>query len=179
MLLDAAETFWSDWVLNYSLDRQLNLAASAEMSADRFRLKALSFSISELRRPIRAAFERVKPWLGPAAALVVVVGLLIWQVPILWKLWTHRSHLVRVRSGRISQSDAAVLYNRMLKALHARGFEKPAWLTPREFSAVITDKTSAEPVRRLTEAYYELRYKGTPSAAGVMLSALEELENPR
>ena len=74
-------------------------------------------------------------------------------------------------------NDAAVLYERMLTILKRRGFEKPAWLTPSEFAAVLPAAASSVIVSDFTAAYNELRYGGNAAAGARMLGLLGRLES--
>jgi hypothetical protein len=84
--------------------------------------------------------------------------------------------VLKVQRGEAEASDATLLYQRMLKVLKRRGFEKPAWLTPCEFAQVITEHEVAALVADLTSAYNELRFGGRAEAAGQMMVLLERLE---
>jgi hypothetical protein len=44
-----------------------------------------------------------------------------------WRWWKSRQHVLKVQRGEVEASDATMLYHRMLKVLHRRGIEKPAW----------------------------------------------------
>jgi hypothetical protein len=63
----------------------------------------------------------------------------------------------------------------MLRLLRARGFEKPAWLTPNEFVRVLPEPL--KPLAQdLTAAYNDLRFGGRLDAASRMMRLLEQLE---
>jgi hypothetical protein len=84
----------------------------------------------------------------------------------------------RVREGQASAGDATVLYERMLDVLHSRGFQKPAWFTPREFAASLPAETGML-VDQFTAAYNDLRFGGRLDAAPRLTLLLEELETGR
>jgi hypothetical protein len=64
----------------------------------------------------------------------------------------------------------------MLRSLHRRGVEKPAWLTPFEFAALVRDPELALLVEEVTRAYNDLRFGEHRGAAQQMMALLEELE---
>jgi hypothetical protein len=65
----------------------------------------------------------------------------------------------------------------MLSLLERRGFQKPAWLTPQEFAAVLPRTELAAMVEDLTEAYNEVRFGGRSDAAPRMARILQRIEN--
>jgi hypothetical protein len=81
-----------------------------------------------------------------------------------------------VQRGEVEASDATMLYHRMLKVLHRRGIEKPAWVTPFEFASVLQEPALAQVVMDLTAAYNELRFGGKREVAGRIVNLLEKLE---
>jgi Domain of unknown function (DUF4129) len=83
---------------------------------------------------------------------------------------------LKVQRGQGEASDATLLYQRMLRVLHRRGIEKPAWLTPFEFARVLQEPEISMLVEDLTAAYNELRFGGNPEAAGRIVGLLEKLE---
>ena len=84
----------------------------------------------------------------------------------------------RVREGQASAGDATVLYERMLDVLRSRGFQKPAWFTPRELAASLPAETGML-VDQFTAAYNDLRFGGRIDAAPRLTLMLEELETGR
>jgi hypothetical protein len=66
-----------------------------------------------------------------------------------------------------------------LIALRRRGFEKPPWLTPAEFAAVLPASNESVVLDDLTAAYNELRYGGRREAASRMLQLVARLEARR
>ena len=81
--------------------------------------------------------------------------------------WQVRS----IRAGRAKPGDAAILYENLLRIMKRRGFEKPAWFTPREFAATVRLRA----VDEFTDSYNALRYGGDSSAAERMKQILQEL----
>jgi hypothetical protein len=81
-----------------------------------------------------------------------------------------------IRQGDVQAGDATLLYQRMLRLLHRRGIEKPVWLTPFEFAALVRDPALALLVEEVTRAYNDLRFGEHRSAAPQMMDLLEELE---
>ena len=175
--IDAASVFWQDWVLDYNLSQQLTLAARVEESSRRFRFAApdlLSAQWWNARRDV--AIRLARSYGAPALLIALAAAGLIWLGP--WMARTARTrHRVRgIQQGDVRAGDATLLYQRMLRLLHRRGIEKPAWLTPFEFAALVREPDLAVLVEDATRAYNDLRYGGEAAAAQRMVNLLDELE---
>jgi hypothetical protein len=169
---DAVDVFWQDWVLNYSLERQLQLASRVGESG-----RHIGSNWGE-----GPPFWNARDWkglrdfgfvLGGAIALAFLGKFLRRDG---WRWWTTRQRLLKVQRGEGHPSDATLLYQRMLKALRRRGIEKPVWLTPCEFARVLQEPELSLLVEDFTSAYNELRFGGNADAAGRIFVLLEQLE---
>jgi transglutaminase-like putative cysteine protease len=173
---DAAEVFWQDWVLNYNLDRQLQLASRVGESSRHVGLNWFDGVVPGLAQGYRRTsnfmlrYGAVLFGLAIAAILVQLFGR-DW-----WRWWKSRQHVLKVQRGEVEASDATMLYHRMLKVLHKRGIEKPPWVTPFEFAQVLQEPAVSTLVVDLTAAYNELRFGGNREAAGRIVNLLEKLE---
>lgn len=176
LYLDAADTFWQEWVLSYDLTRQLVLASRFENSSRTFGTQWMD----ALRALLADWKHRAVAWwkaYGTAAliALAAAAGLIFFG-PRLRAWWRTRERVRKVQRGQAHSSDATLLYARMLANLKRRGLEKPPWLTPAEFVRVLPPSETTLLVEQFTVAYNDLRFGGRREAAPRMLSLLEELE---
>jgi transglutaminase-like putative cysteine protease len=174
--LDAADTFWQEWVLSYNLDRQLTLASRMQDSG----FNASTEWFDSAHRKLVVWTNAVAGWgrrYGPTAGLAlaaIALAMLYGRPAVRWL-----RALVRVRQverGDVRASDATLLYGQMLKLLKKRGFEKPAWLTPSEFARLLPRTPAGMLAGQFTEAYNGLRYGGRSEAAPRLLALLRELE---
>jgi protein-glutamine gamma-glutamyltransferase len=165
---DAVDVFWQDWVLNYNLDRQLQLASRVGESG-----RHMGINWAENPRLWAAANGSVLKVALGVIALLVMIRFLGRDG---WRWWTARRRMLKVQRGSAEASDATLLYQRMLKALRRRGIEKPAWLTPCEFARVVQEPELSLIVEDFTSAYNELRFGGNFEAAGRIFVLLERLE---
>jgi transglutaminase-like putative cysteine protease len=173
---DAAEVFWQDWVLNYNLDRQLQLASRVGESSRHVGLNWFDGVGPALSR----AYDRTSNFVlryGAALFGIAIAAILLqlfgrdW-----WRWWKSRQQVLKVQRGEAEASDATMLYHRMLKVLRKRGIEKPPWVTPFEFARVLQEPAVATVVVDLTAAYNELRFGGKTEVAGRIVNLLERLE---
>ncbi|MEK7404358.1 MAG: transglutaminaseTgpA domain-containing protein [Acidobacteriota bacterium] len=173
--LDAADTFWQEWVLSYDLSRQLVLASRMEDSGRSAGTRWLDTLRAGAARWKRDALAWGRQY-GPAVlASVLLAAAVMLAAPRLRVWWKRRAQLRKAQRGQAQAADAALLYQRMLRLLKRRGFEKPGWLTPVEFARALPASEAASLVERFTVAYNELRFGGRREAAQRMLALLEEL----
>ena len=179
LYVDAAETFWQDWVLSYDLDRQLVLATRMEESG---RLFGSSWPTRTAARldVWRGAVERWGRRFGLFALAAAMLAVLLYYAgPGSWRRLRAEWRIRHLHRAPALASDATLLYQRMLRLLGRRGIQKPAWVTPAEFAAMLKNPELAELVVRITGAYHDLRFGHRPSAAPRMIALLDQLERTR
>jgi protein-glutamine gamma-glutamyltransferase len=174
MFFDAANTFWQNWVLGYDKDHQMVLTSRVHDSAAR------GGWFDGMTRDAWAmgagAGEFLKRFGIPFAVGLMIIALAILCGPGAWKAWLTRQRLKKVQRGVVEQSDATLLYTRMLRLLERRGIEKPAWVTPNEFARLVPASDLSPLVDDLTVLYQDLRFGGDRSAGPRMMLLLERLE---
>lgn len=175
MLVDAAETFWQDWVVGYDLDRQVTLAIEVERSSRNVRWDGLE----RVWHRLRAAASAVGSWhpVNFAAGLMLLgFGVAIWLLgPALVARAKATLRWRRVARGESNASDAELLYRDLLEVLHKHGVEKPAWMTPLEFCRTLRNSPLASPVHEFTVGYYEFRFGGAAGRAPHLAALLERI----
>jgi transglutaminase-like putative cysteine protease len=175
--IDAADTFWQEWVLSYNLDRQLTLASQMENSGRSFGSEWMDrvHGTSERWRAAAADFGRNY---GAAAVLAMLLAAAAWWGGPRACAWGRaQARVRRVRQGQARAADATLLYGRMLHFLRRRGFEKPASMTPAEFVRVLPASATATLVGDFTSAYNDLRFGARPGSAARMVDLLQQLEH--
>jgi transglutaminase-like putative cysteine protease len=179
LYVDAAETFWRQWVVGYDAGQQGSLA-------DRFEQGARSMGIGwfdSLASVGGWKTDKAMAWVrrvGLRVAIVLAMGVWLWVLgPPLIRLLRMRRRVERVRRGEASVGDATLLYRRMLAILKRRGYQKPAWFTPAEFAASLAGSPLAAPVDEFTAAYNALRFGGRTEVAPRLSALLDELEQAR
>jgi hypothetical protein len=175
LYMDAAETFWQEWVLGYDPGQQAKLADKAQQSGRIFGHQWIGQALRKLARLRIEATTAVKRY-GSVALASIAVALLAWRLfPVLWRRANMRRRVRRVRRGQARADDATLLYARMLEVLARRGYQKPAWFTAGEFAATLPPGL-AEPVSEFTAAYHALRFGGRTQSAPRLSALLERIE---
>jgi protein-glutamine gamma-glutamyltransferase len=167
MYVDAAETFWQEWVVNYDLGRQITLAAKLEERTRRIQQAWQWMDFSSWK----ARAESYGAWMMGGVALAAV-GLIVLRrrfLPVL--RWGRKRG-----STKGSEEEATVLYERMLRSLKRRGFQKPPWFTPWEFAITLPDSELGQCVTEFTNGYQALRFGGRRDGGRYLEILLERIE---
>lgn len=171
-LVEAADLFWQDWVVQYDLERQFRLASSLERSKFGARTRDAAGLGAGLKQTWAWVRERVI-WL----AVFAVAGGLLWLLgPLAWRRWRERQQRARLVSGSAAASDATVLYQQLLVTLEQRQIRKPVWFTPLEFAEKLPPSELSAQVAEFTRAYNRLRFGNDPGAAGEMLEIYDRIQ---
>ena len=178
LFLDAAQTFWQEWVLNYDLGHQGTLADRMEQGARRAGIRWY-----DSLEALQGGWRRYQPSFSPRVALEILIAALIaaglWLVaPPLARRLRIRRRVEKARRGQASAGDATLLYERMQDIVKRRGFQRPGWFTPAEFAATFPEGARAEAVREFTAVYNEMRFGGRAEAAPRLSALLDRIERP-
>jgi hypothetical protein len=176
LYVDAAQTFWQEWVVSYDLGRQGALSYRMEMGARRLGIR-WSDSVSGFETDWQAHSLAWLRHYGVYAFLVLGGAVLLWTLgPRAVRLLRVHLRVRRVRRGETSAGDATLLYHRMLDLLKRRGYEKPAWFTPAEFACSLRSEGLQTTVAEFTTIYNEWRFGGRTDGVPRLSRLLDELE---
>jgi transglutaminase-like putative cysteine protease len=179
LYVDAAETFWREWVVGYDAGQQGSLADRFEQGARRMGIGWFDSLASLGGWKTDKAMAWVRRF-GIRVAIVLAMGAWVWALgPPLIRLLRIRRRVERVRRGEASVGDATLIYQRMLTILKRRGYQKPAWFTPAEFAASLAGSPLGAPVDEFTSAYNALRFGNRTEVAPRLSALLDELEQVR
>lgn len=171
--VDAAQTFWRDWVVSYDVNRQGTLADRMEQGARRAGMHWFD-SLTGLRTDwVANGVSRFGPAAGFLLLVAAALGILS---PRLFRILRVRRRVRRVRRGQADSGDATLLYQRMLHIVRRRGYQKPPWFTPAEFAATLPRTGLGLAVTEFTATYNAWRFGGRTELAPRLSGLLDDLE---
>jgi transglutaminase-like putative cysteine protease len=178
---DWFELAWSEYVINYDLNRQVTLAQTLQRASREWTLETQEY----LRQKRRAAID----WLKETQAALTAaphawpIGVaLLAGIALLLSRHGVRDYLARqwglrfAADAELTPRLATLHYRQMLKLLARRGFAKSPGQTPAEFAQSIPAAELAGPVGQLTELYQSARFGARPSDAHQMATLLGMLK---
>ena len=180
LYLDAAASFWREWVVSYDSSHQYMLGQSvvngSRSGADRLRLKARLTYLRMMRwaRSGRSRLTKAPAW-WPGAA--IVLGILLAALANGGRIVRFiRLYGLRKHPERAPEQAAAMWYRKMVKHFERRGVEKPASQTAQEFVLELADARLRKPVQNFTDAYESARFGNSADDARRLPELLEEVE---
>jgi len=180
LYLDAAESFWREWVISYDFSHQYILAkatvSGTRGSWERTRMWAkLRYTglLDWVRRSQQAAEQAPTRWF--------VLGLALGMLLLLLGNAARIAKIIRIRQlqahpERSPHQAATMWYERMARYLERRGIKKSSAQTAREFEGIIDDEQLRTRVNRFTDAYESARFGNSADAAQRLPGLYEEVE---
>jgi hypothetical protein len=179
LYLDAMQSFWRDWVVDYDLAHQLALTQSTSRGG-REVIQALQ---TWARRHYRSALNAVSrtqsaisdaphQW-GLMASLTIVLLCLVVNARRLWGML--KKLRVASRPERSPRTGATIWYERMTKLIARRGWRKLPMQTPGEFLVCIEDIEMRLRVKEFTQHYESARFGDSAEDAGKLPGLYEEI----
>ena len=186
LVLDAIESSWTNWVIDYDVNRQLALAKVVQTKTRNAAWDLISFSaaVAEFFEGIERRMKGLPvspgnvPWVLMAMALATVILLWlswVWLRPRLI-LWYHAR---RLRVGRGVMSDCSYLYAKALDVLRRQGFRREAWETAEEFAQSIDSAMLRRRWEEITVSYNAARFGADVKAAQRLPKLVAALQQSR
>jgi transglutaminase-like putative cysteine protease len=177
LYLDAAGTFWQEWVVAYDPRRQGSLADRLQQGAGHIGFGWLDGLWHSGGLP-NSTIQWLRRY-SAAILLAFVMSIAAWLAgPRMVSLLRLRLRVQRVRRGKAGAGDATLLYQQMLAIVKRRGYQKPAWFTPAEFAASLPGGAFSRAVGEFTTVYNAVRFGGRTEAAQRLSMLLDRLERP-
>jgi len=187
---DWFEMAWSEWVINYSKDKQEHLAVNAQRTARDWSYWVQRFLFVKQQTGVRW----VKGWhnvleggVKHSPKLLLVFSLLLAAVVLLlsrgralaefWMAARARTGRGYARRPEHATRLATLYYTRLLRALERRGIRKSASQTPREFVSTLTPANLAERVAEMTRLYEAGRFGQELVDPGALARSLNDVES--
>jgi protein-glutamine gamma-glutamyltransferase len=180
LYLDAAASFWREWVISYDSSHQSilgqSVASGTRSSVERARMWArLRYArlLNLARKSQHGAEHSPGRWWGGSVAVVLILLVLTNVARISQTI--HRRRL-QAHPERSPDQAAAMWYEKMARYLARRGVQKSVAQTPREFVRVIEDERLRTRVGQFTDAYESARFGNSSDDALRLPELYEEVE---
>ena len=180
LYLDAASSFWREWVISYDSSHQYELGQAAVGETrglwERARVWAHQ-RYDAMLQWARRGQERVEE--SPKRWVLIGTG-----IALLFVVLANASRMVRMiqqlrlqaHPERSPEQAAAMWYERMARALARRGVRKATAQTPQELIRVIDDQPLRARVQKFTEAYESARFGNSREDVRRLPDLYEEVE---
>jgi hypothetical protein len=162
LYVDAMQSFWREWIVNYDTGHQVALGENTVRSTRHWFFRWRNRETRQYQ-VLLAAIRRAQLFLAALPARWIVAGALATFLLVI--LGNTRRIWHAVRRNRLASHPekaprlaAEIWYERMLATLARRGWRKPASQTPGEFVGGIDDETVREQVARFTLHYEWARF---------------------
>jgi transglutaminase-like putative cysteine protease len=162
LYVDAAASFWREWIINYDASHQQALGQNAATGSRRLFDEARLWVARQHEAMLRSArrahahFTRFPlRWLG---GMAVVAALLLGLANLRRLLRGLRARSLRAHPERAPRESAALWYDRMVDRMARLGWRKSPSQTPLDFVAAIQEAALQKKVARFTRAYESARF---------------------
>lgn len=179
LYVDAAASFWREWVINYDVAHQRTLGEGAGQSSRRLynELREWYFQhyqalLDSARRTHQQITHSPGRWSAGSVAVTAFLIVLLNLRQILRAL-AHRR--LRAHPDRAPRESAALWYDQMLRRLARRGWRKTPAQTPRDFVAAIQEPVLQRKVAVFTRAYESARFGASVDDARALPALFEEV----
>jgi hypothetical protein len=176
LYLDAADTFWQEWVVGYDQDRQLTLAFRVDQS----RRRGVPWLIRTYKRILAIRLPGVAGAGRPAGLVLalccVLAAALLFRRRIAGLIARKRGLARRGAGSPPAVHEATRLYRGVLSALHKRGIEKLPFQTAAEFAACLADGPARPLVAEFTLGYESVRFGCNTEEVALLANLLRRIE---
>jgi protein-glutamine gamma-glutamyltransferase len=162
LYMDAAASFWREWIINYDVSHQRALGKDAATNSRRFFDETRRWvarqhqALLRLARGAQHHFENFPVrWLG---GLIGYVAGLITLLNLRHLIRGLRDRSLRAHPERAPRESAALWYDRMVERMARLGWRKSPSQTPLDFVAAIQEADLQKKVARFTRAYESARF---------------------
>lgn len=162
LYVDAAASFWREWIVNYDVSHQRTLGKDAATSSRRFFDEARRW-IGRRHRALLRSARRAHAhftnfpvrWLAGSIGFAAVLITLLNLGRVVRGL---RDRRLRAHPERAPRESAALWYGRMVGRMARLGWRKSPSQTPFDFVAAIQEAALQSKVARFTRAYESARF---------------------
>jgi hypothetical protein len=169
LYVDAAASFWREWIINYDASHQRTLGKDAATNSRHLFDEVLRWIAQRHRELLRSARRAHRTftkfpgrWLGWGIGFTAVLLTLVNLRRLVNGL---RAHSLRSHPERAPRESAALWYDRMVSRTARLGWRKSPSQTPLDFVAAIQEAVLQKKVARFTRAYESARFGKSVSDA--------------
>jgi hypothetical protein len=179
LYVDAAASFWREWVINYDVTHQQTLGEGAGQSTRRlyddlrhwFARNYYSL-LNSARKTHQQITHSPGRWIGGGLAVTLFLTILVNLRSIVRALANRR---LRAHPDRAPRESASLWYDQMLRRLARRGWRKTPAQTPHDFVAAIQEPILQSKVALFTQAYESARFGQSADDARALPELFEEI----
>jgi protein-glutamine gamma-glutamyltransferase len=179
LYVDAAASFWREWIINYDTSHQRQLGKDAANNTRHFLDDARRWIEQQHRallRHARRAHHHIVNfpvrWLG--SLIAIAIGLIV-VVNIRRLLRALRAYSLRAHPSRAPRQAAALWYERMIARMARLGWRKSPSQTPSDFVAAIQEPVLRMKVATFTRHYESARFGKSVDDAEALPKLFEEI----
>ena len=183
LYLDAASSFWREWVINYDFQHQLALGQQATSSSRQFFERTRTWGQDQYEALLKSArglrhrmIASPKSWASGAICMVVLLLVMVNGRAALGIIARAR---LAAHPERSPQKAASIWYERMIRTVGRRGWHKQPTQTPAEFAGSIEDGQLQRAVANFTDRYEKARFADSPEDAKQLPELYEEISASR
>ncbi|MGA8503674.1 MAG: transglutaminaseTgpA domain-containing protein [Candidatus Sulfotelmatobacter sp.] len=180
LYLDAAASFWREWVVSYDTSHQYVLGQSLMSGTRGFWERGRMWARLRYERLLnwaRRSQRRVGHSPGRWFAISVALGLVLLVLGNAGRITRMiRTRQLQAHPERSPNQAATMWYERMARYLARRGMQKPETQTAQEFVRVIEDERLRSRVEEFTDAYESARFGNSSDDARRLPELFEEVE---
>ena len=179
LYVDAAASFWREWIINYDAEHQRSLGQDAASNSRRLldeMRRWVSQQYQALLRSARSAQQRITR--SPAQSMggaLAATALLIVLINLRSIIRALRARTLRAHPDRAPRESAALWYEQMLRFMARQGWRKSPSQTPRDFVVTIQEPGLQRGVAAFTRAYESARFGQSADDARALPELLEEI----
>ena len=181
LYLDAAASFWREWVISYDVGHQRLLGQQARRSTRQVLVELRNWArekyasiMNLVRHTSKTLAKHTGGWTIAGIVGAILLAVLANSFRIFRALRTWRLAKQPARSPSLA---ATIWYERMLRAVARRGCHKSLAQTPSEFVISIEDPAMRESVRRFTRGYERARFGNSLEDANSLPHLYDEVSS--
>jgi len=179
LYLDAAASFWREWIINYDSSHQRTLGQDAVSSSRRLLEEVRGWVTKQdrtLLRSARRAHRHIADFpVRSLAGVIAFAAMLIVLLNFRGLLRALKSWRLRTHPKRAPRESAALWYEKMVGRLSRQGWRKSLSQTPADFVAAIQEPALQARVAQFTQAYESARFGRSAEDAASLPRLFEEI----